>query len=108
MVVVAALSSTAYADDVNLLVSTPTTVAVSSTVANAAILPDHLVDGKLSTAWNSQTGELAGAWIAVRVPADARVKTIKLTAGFSHKDKKQDWFTMNPRITAPPPENGQA
>jgi hypothetical protein len=99
MVVVAALCGVAQADDVNLLVSTPTTVAVSSTVANASIVPEHLVDGKLSTAWNSQTGELVGAWIAVRVPADARVKTIKLTAGFTQKDKKLgDLFTLNPRI----------
>lgn len=99
MVVVALLASAAHADDVNLLTTTPTTVAVSSTVANAAILPDHLVDGKLSTAWNSQTGELEGAWIAVRVPADTHVKTIKLTAGFTHKDKKLgDLFTQNPRI----------
>lgn len=99
MVVIAAWAGVAHADDVNLLRSTPTTIAVSSTVANASILPDHLVDGKLSTAWNSQTGELAGAWIAVRVPADARVKTIKLTAGFTHKDKRLgDLFTLNPRI----------
>lgn len=98
VVVLALVSTTALADDVNLLTSTPTKLAVSSTVANANILPDHLVDGKLSTAWNSQTGELAGAWIAVRVPDDARVKTIKLTAGFAHKVKKDDFFTMNPRI----------
>lgn len=78
--VVALLASSAYADDVNLLTSTPTTVAVSSTVANANILPEHLVDGKLATAWNSRTGELVGSWIAVRVPPDAKVKTIKLTA----------------------------
>lgn len=96
---IAMLGGIARADDVNLLKSTETTVAVSSTVANAAILPEHLVDGKLSTAWNSQTGELAGAWIAVRVPVGARVKTIKLTAGFTHKHKKLgDLFTLNPRI----------
>src|SRR5690349_5204487 len=99
MVALVLFASAAHADDVNLLLSTPTTVAVSSTVANAAIVPEHLVDGKLSTAWNSQTGELAGAWIAVRVPADAKVKTIKLTAGFTQKDKKLgDLFTLNPRI----------
>ncbi len=97
--VVALLASSAYADDVNLLTSTPTTVAVSSTVANANILPEHLVDGKLSTAWNSRTGELVGSWIAVRVPPDAKVKTIKLTAGFTQKDKRLgDLFTQNPRI----------
>lgn len=92
------LGSVAHAEPVNLLVSAPTTVAVSSTVANARIIPEHLVDGKLSTAWNSKTGELVGAWIAVRVPSDATVKMIKLTAGFSHTDKSGDLFTMNPRI----------
>jgi hypothetical protein len=100
IVMVCLLAGAAQADDkpVNLLVSAPTTVAVSSTVANASILPEHLVDGKLSTAWNSQTGELAGAWIRVRVPKDARIKTIKLTAGFASKTKQGDLFTMNPRI----------
>ena len=88
----------AHADDVNLLTNAPATIAVSSTVANAAIVPDHIADGKLSTAWNSKTGELVGAWVAVRVPADAKVKAIKLTAGFAHKDKTGDLFTMNPRI----------
>ena len=98
VVLIATVPALAHADDVNLLASTPTTVAVSSTVANAAILPEHLVDGKLATAWNSRTGELAGAWIAVRVPADARVRAIKLTVGFTLTDKRGDLFTMNPRI----------
>ena len=92
---------TASADDlpVNLLVSVPTTVAVSSTVDNAQLKPEHLVDGVPTTAWNSRTGELAGAWIAFRVPATARVTAIKLTAGFTHVDKKLgDLFTQNPRI----------
>lgn len=79
--------------DVNLLTSAPTTVAVSSTVDNAAILPEHLVDGKLDTAWNSRTGDL-GAWIAVRVPKTAHVTKLRLTAGFT----KGDFFTQNHRI----------
>lgn len=83
---------------VNLLGTVPTTVAVSSTVANANIIPEHLVDGKLTTAWNSKTGELVDAWIGVRLPADVQVKTIKLTAGFVHKNQSGDLFTMNPRI----------
>jgi len=60
LVVVALLSNIASADDkpVNLLISTPTTIAVSSTVANAAILPDHLVDGKLSIIPRDQWFEL--------------------------------------------------
>jgi hypothetical protein len=83
---------------VNLLGAVPTTVAVSSTVANANLVPEHLVDGKLSTAWNSKTGELIGAWIAVRLPALVQVKSIKLTAGFVHKNQTGDLFTLNPRV----------
>jgi hypothetical protein len=85
---------------VNLLSAVPAVVAVSSTVDNRAILPEHLVDGKLETAWNSRTNQLVGAWIGVRLPADVKVETIKLTVGFTKKDKKLgDLFTMNPRIT---------
>ncbi len=83
---------------VNLLTTIPTTVAVSSTVANANHLPEHLVDGNLTTAWNSKTGELGGAWVRVRLPSVVQVKTIKLTAGFIHKNPAGDFFTMNPRI----------
>jgi hypothetical protein len=98
VLIVLAWSPATRADDVNLLANAPSTVAVSSRVANAAILPEHLVDGKLATAWNSRTGDLVGAWIAVRVPADTHVRAIKLTAGFTLKDKRGDLFTMNPRI----------
>jgi hypothetical protein len=84
---------------VNLITDAPTVVAVSSTVANAAILPAHLVDGDLGTAWNSRTGDLEGAWIGVRVPVDARVIKIRMTIGFTKNDAKLgDLFTMNPRI----------
>ena len=84
---------------VNLLTAAPVIVAVSSTVANRAIVPAHLVDGDLGTAWNSRTGELAGAWIGARVPADARVTAIRMTVGFTKIDPKLgDLFTMNPRV----------
>ena len=84
---------------VNLLTTVPTVVAVSSRVANKAILPTHLVDGDPTTAWNSRTGELAGAWLAVRIPAGANVTSIRLTAGFTKQDPKLgDLFTENPRI----------
>ncbi|HEY1552515.1 MAG TPA: hypothetical protein VGG28_32025 [Kofleriaceae bacterium] len=96
--VVMVLAASAHAD-VNLLAAVPTTVAVSSTVDNAAILPSHLVDGKLDTAWNSRTDELVGAWIAVRVPKGAHVTGFKLTAGFVHVQGNQDWFLWNARIT---------
>lgn len=84
---------------VNLMSAVPTVVAVSSTVANRTILPAHLVDGDLGTAWNSRTGELQGAWIGARVPAGARVTKIRMTVGFTKIDPKLgDLFTMNPRI----------
>lgn len=76
----------------------PTVVAVSSTVANARILPAHLVDGDPATAWNSRTGDLVGAWIAFRVPAAAHVTAVEMTVGFTRIDKQGDLFTMNPRI----------
>jgi hypothetical protein len=85
--------------DVDLLRAAPSRVAVSSTVDNAKIKPEHLVDGDLGTAWNSRTNDLVGAWIAFRVPATATVASIKLTVGFTKVDRKLgDLFTQNPRI----------
>ena len=84
---------------VNLLTKVSTVVAVSSTVANKAIVPAHLVDGDPTTAWNSRTGQLVGAWLAVRIPAGATVSSIKLTVGYTKQDPKLgDLFTENPRI----------
>ncbi|MFN0253122.1 MAG: NADase-type glycan-binding domain-containing protein [Kofleriaceae bacterium] len=91
--------SVAHADTpIDLTRSVPTTIAVSSTVDNAAIKPEHIADGKLDTAWNSQTGDLT-PHVLIRVPAETKVTAIKLTAGFTKVDKKLgDLFTMNPRI----------
>jgi hypothetical protein len=83
---------------VELLHTTDAVVAVSSVVHNATDKPEHLVDGKLDTAWNSRTGDLQGAWIRFRVPGGARVHAIALTVGYTHIDGKDDWFTMNQRI----------
>lgn len=83
---------------IELLHHTRAVVAVSSTVLNPKIQPEQLVDGNLATAWNSRTGDLAGAWIAFRVPSDAHVKQVKLTAGFVAKGREGDYFTMNQRI----------
>jgi hypothetical protein len=97
--VVVGLGRAAHADPTNLLAHRSTTINVGSTVANRAIKPQHLVDGKLDTAWNSRTGDLVGAWLVVRLPADAKVQSIKLTAGFTKVDPKLgDLFTENPRI----------
>jgi len=68
-------------------------------VDNPSILPAHLVDGDFSTAWNSRTGELRGAWIAARIPVDAHVRSLRMTAGFTRTDAQLgDLFVMNPRI----------
>jgi hypothetical protein len=89
-----AMAGIAHADEKLV----PAVVAVSSTVDNARIKPDHLIDGKLDTAWNSATGE-ANPWIAVRIPAGAHVTAIKMTVGFTAVDKKLgDLFTENIRI----------
>ena len=85
---------------VELLHAVPTVVRVSSQVQNAAIKPEHLVDHDLDTAWNSRTGELAGSWIQVTLPAGAKVDHLAMTAGHTgHGPKGEDYFTMNPRIT---------
>ncbi|MBL0219598.1 MAG: hypothetical protein IPQ07_37755 [Myxococcales bacterium] len=84
---------------VELLHAVPTTVRVSSRVANPAIKPAHLVDRDLSTAWNSATGELVGAWIEVTVPELATIAELRMTVGHTGKGPKaEDYFTMNPRI----------
>lgn len=73
-------------------------VAVSSVVANPKLHARDLVDGKLATAWNSRTGDLQGAWIEVRVPRDARIQRMRMTAGFTATGAEGDYFTMNPRV----------
>lgn len=84
---------------VDLLRAVATTITVSSQVANPKILPRHLVDRDLGTAWNSRTGELEGAWLRVVVPPGAVIEELRLTAGHTGKGPKQeDYFTMNPRV----------
>ena len=82
----------------NLLGTVPAKVAVSSAVRNPRDFPEHLIDGNPYTAWNSQTGDLAGAWFAFRVPKDAHVDAIELTAGYVRVKGQQDFFTMNHRV----------
>ncbi|HEY4241780.1 MAG TPA: hypothetical protein VGM88_18285 [Kofleriaceae bacterium] len=91
------LASGTAAADVELLHAIPTEIAVSTTVANPKIIPAHIADGKLETAWNSRTGAFDSV-VRVRIPAGAHVRAIKLTAGFAHVEGKDDYFTMNPRI----------
>jgi hypothetical protein len=74
------------------------TVAVSSQVKNPRILPAHLIDQDLMTAWNSRTNRLAGTWIEVRAPG-SRIRELRMTVGHTGKASNgEDYFTMNPRI----------
>ena len=85
---------------VNLLYFTPSKVAVSSKVANPKDFPEHLVDGKPATAWNGKTGDLVGGFVAFRVPKDAHVDHLRLSAGFDATAKAgEDLFLANHRIT---------
>jgi hypothetical protein len=83
---------------VDLLQLDGAAIAVSSVVDNPRHGPEQLVDGKLETAWNSRSGDLAGAWIALRTPPKTRVTALRLTAGFAHKAGKVDLFTANHRL----------
>ena len=83
---------------VELLHAYPASVEVSSHVINKTIRPEHLVDGNLGTAWNSRTGELAGAWVTVWVPR-ATISELRLTVGHTGRGRNgEDYFAMNPRI----------
>ncbi|MBX3273035.1 MAG: hypothetical protein KF729_22420 [Sandaracinaceae bacterium] len=84
---------------VDLLRAVPADVAVSSAYRDQASQASSLVDGDLATAWNSRTGELAGAWIEVRLPADASVESLALTAGFTRDRDGNDLFAANHRVT---------
>ena len=83
----------------DLLGIVPAKIAVSSAVRNPRDFPEHLIDGNPHTAWNSRTGDLVGAWIAFRVPVDAHVDAIELTAGYARVKGQQDLFTMNHRVS---------
>jgi hypothetical protein len=98
VVAIGVASRAASAGDVELLHGVAAQVAVSSQVKNPNISPQDLVDGDPKTAWNSLTGELAGAWIAFRVPAEVEVASIKLIVGNTGSGKEGDYFPLNPRI----------
>lgn len=72
-------------------------IAVSSRVDNDTETPDALTDGNLDTAWSSKTGDLVGAWIALRVFETVHLVAIGMTAGMTKRD---DLFTGNVRIAA--------
>jgi len=82
---------------IDLLHSVPCVVAVSSKVDNPKDFPEHLVDGKNETAWNSKTGDLHG-FMLFRVPKVSHVTHIELTVGFVKTNATGDLFTKNHRI----------
>jgi hypothetical protein len=83
---------------VDLLRSVATDVAVSSVYRNEAAQAARIADGDLETAWNSRTGDLVGAWIEARLPAEATVTSIELTVGFTRRTASADLFAGNHRI----------
>jgi hypothetical protein len=93
-------ASTRAQAPVDLLHAVGTELAVSSAYRNQRPQVERLVDGDLTSAWNSATGDLAGAWIEVRLPADAEVTGIALVPGFARVSHGTDLFTGNHRVAA--------
>lgn len=89
----------AQAQPIDLLRATRVDLAVSSPYRDRLTQAAALVDGDLETAWNSRTGDLVGAWIEVRLPANAQVSGIAMTVGFTRRNGESDLFTGNHRIT---------
>ncbi len=83
---------------IDLLYRTKARVAVTSNVKNPKDYPEHLIDRRPETAWNSETGDL-GARVLFRVPPSARVQRLLLTAGYDKVNKDGDLFFMNHRVT---------
>lgn len=84
---------------VDLLRAVRVDVATSSAYQDRESQVRALVDDDLQTAWNSRTGDLEGAWIEVRIPSDARVFSMSMTAGFTRDGGETDLFTGNHRVS---------
>jgi hypothetical protein len=82
-----------------LLRAVSTELAVSSVYRDRADLIDRLVDGDMTTAWNSRSSDLVGAWVEARVPAEATVTSVALTVGFNKRDGETDLFLGNHRVS---------
>lgn len=83
---------------VSLLPLVATDVAVSSAYGDRDASAFFLVDQNPETEWRSRTGDLAGAWIEVRLPANVSVTSIQLTAGAIRHTESGDTFTEDHRI----------
>ncbi|MCA9670722.1 MAG: hypothetical protein KC503_34230 [Myxococcales bacterium] len=74
-------------------------VAASSLVLNPNIGVHQMVDGDLTTAWNSRTTRTKRTWIGFYLPAGATLRTLQMTAGFTRNKGRRDLFTMNYRVS---------
>lgn len=83
---------------VDLLHAVPSAISVSSSYQMSPVQAPRLVDGDLETAWNSETGQLENVWIQFRVPAEATVTAIEMTAGFTRVTERADLFEGNHRV----------
>lgn len=82
----------------NLLRAVATEVAVSSAYRDRESQVVSLIDENLESAWNSRTNDLEGAWIEVRLPQDAQITSLAMTAGFTRRGERVDLFTGNHRV----------
>lgn len=85
-------------EPIDLLRGVRTAIATSSAFRSKVAQAERLADGDLETAWNSKSGDLAGAWIDIRLPEAAKVSSIELTVGFTKASRQRDLFTGNHRI----------
>jgi hypothetical protein len=97
--IAASTSAQTSSAPVDLLHAVATDLAVSSAYRSEGAQVGRLVDGDTTTAWNSRTGDLVGAWIEVRLPADAQVTAIALVPGFARPGGTTDLFTGNHRVS---------
>jgi hypothetical protein len=87
-------------EPVDLLHAVGTELAVSTVYRDQRAQAERLVDGDVASVWNSATGDLVGAWIEVRLPADASVSAISLIPGFPGMAGSRDLFRGNHRVAS--------
>lgn len=88
----------APAELVDLLHAVESTVIVSSAFHGAEAQVPRLADGDLASAWNSESENLVGAWIELRLPEGAQVDHLLMTNGYTHTSRGRDLYLGNHRI----------
>jgi hypothetical protein len=86
------------APPIDLLHAVATRVRVSTALGGNVAQVERLYDGDMESAWNSQSGDLVGAFVEVQVPSDAEVTSIELTSGFTRNQRGRDLFHGNHRV----------